>query len=112
MLPGKAGHPGFMSEQVRVRLRACTRRRSGLNSAAASSVEAATATGSWTWSTSVASSTSPAYIPTSRPVMIGPFGIVTSASGDGYPSRMSASQMSPGESRAAATSPVKRGVAA
>jgi hypothetical protein len=50
----------------------CTRRRSGLNSAAATRVEPATATGvdSETGSAWVASSTSPAYTPTSSPVTI------------------------------------------
>src|SRR5580700_11609418 len=47
-----------------------TRRRSGLNSAAAARVEAATATGVWTRNTWVVSSTSPAYTPTSSPVTI------------------------------------------
>ena len=48
----------------------CTRRRSGLNNAAAASVAAATATGVCTRNTWVASSTIPAYTPTSRPVTI------------------------------------------
>jgi transketolase len=48
----------------------CTRRRRGLNSAAAASVEAATATVLWNDSTLVASSTRPAYNPISRPVTI------------------------------------------
>src|ERR1700730_1006722 len=47
----------------------CTRRRSGWTTAAAASVEAATATCECTDSTRVASSTSPAYSPTSNPVM-------------------------------------------
>ncbi len=46
----------------------CTRRRSGVNNAAAASVNAATATGEENVSTRVASSTRPAYTPTSRPV--------------------------------------------
>jgi len=46
----------------------CTRRRTGLNSTAAASVAAATATGVWSLSPWVASSTSPVYTPTSRPV--------------------------------------------
>ncbi len=48
----------------------CIRRRSGLNSAAATSVDAATATGVLSDTTCVASSTIPAYTPTSRPVTI------------------------------------------
>ena len=43
----------------------CTRRRSGLNSAAAASVATATPTGVWNDSTWVASSTSPANTPAS-----------------------------------------------
>ena len=50
--------------------RICTRRRTGLNRAAAISVAAATATGVCRRSTWVASSTGPAYTPTSRPVTI------------------------------------------
>jgi len=45
-----------------------TRCRTGLNNAAAARVAAATATGDLTLSTCVASSTSPAYTPTSNPV--------------------------------------------
>jgi len=45
-----------------------TRRRSGLNSAAATSVAAATATGALNGRTSVARSTSPANIPPSTAV--------------------------------------------
>ena len=48
----------------------CTLRRSGLNSAATASVDPATATGSLTDTTRVASSTIPAYTPTSSPVTI------------------------------------------
>jgi hypothetical protein len=48
----------------------CTRLRSGLNSAAAASVAAATATVLWNRNTCVASSTRPAYTPTSKPVRI------------------------------------------
>ena len=48
----------------------CTRRRSGLNSAAAASVAAATATGAFTGSTLVANSTSPVNTPASTAVMI------------------------------------------
>jgi len=55
----------------------CTRRRTGLNRAAAASVPAAiasapaaTATGVWSRNTCVAISTSPAYTPTSSPVTI------------------------------------------
>jgi hypothetical protein len=44
--------------------------RIGLNSAAAASVAAATATGEENRNTSVASSTSPAWITASRPVTI------------------------------------------
>jgi hypothetical protein len=47
-----------------------TRRRSGLNKAAATSVATATATGDLTVSTWVASRTRPAYTPTSNPVTI------------------------------------------
>jgi hypothetical protein len=48
----------------------CTRCLNGLNSAAAASVAAATATVLWNRNTWVASSTSPVYIPISRPVTI------------------------------------------
>ena len=48
----------------------CTRRRSGLDSAAVVSVEPATATGDDTGSAGVASSTRLAYTPTSSPVTI------------------------------------------
>src|SRR5208337_566717 len=48
----------------------CIRCRSGLNSAAAASVDPATATGDVTVSTRVASSTRPAYTPSRRPVTI------------------------------------------
>jgi hypothetical protein len=48
----------------------CTRIRSGLNSAAAASAEPATATVPVIDTTRVASSTIPAYTPTSRPVRI------------------------------------------
>src|ERR1017187_3490958 len=48
----------------------CTRRRTGLNSAAAARVDAATATGDENDSSRVASRTSPAYTPTSNPVTI------------------------------------------
>ena len=48
----------------------CTRRRSGLNSAAAASVAAATATGAFTGSTLVANSKSPVNTPASTAVMI------------------------------------------
>ena len=63
------------SASYRVRLNrrstaCCTRRRSGLNSAAAASVAAATATGAFTGSTLVANSTSPANTPASTAVMI------------------------------------------
>jgi hypothetical protein len=47
----------------------CTRRRSGLNRAAAISVLAATATADLTGSTCVASRTRPLYTPTSRAVI-------------------------------------------
>src|SRR5260370_21912614 len=45
----------------------CTRRRSGLNSAATASVEAATATGVWHARTRVASRPTPASTPTTTP---------------------------------------------
>jgi hypothetical protein len=48
----------------------CTRRRSGLNSAAATSVEAATEAEEENASRCVVSSTSPVYTPISSPVTI------------------------------------------
>jgi hypothetical protein len=61
------------SYRARLNLRStacCTRRRTGLNKAAATSVETATATELGNRNTSVASMTSPAYTPMSNPVTI------------------------------------------
>ncbi|MGH3149715.1 MAG: hypothetical protein ACRDOB_03155 [Streptosporangiaceae bacterium] len=69
--PAKAATVCSASYLARLKRRSTvrwTRRRSGLNSAAAARVAAATATGVWIRSTSVASSTRPAYTPTSSPV--------------------------------------------
>ena len=63
---GERGHGRSASYRARLNRRStarCTRWRSGLNSAAAASVEAATATGAWIRNTWVVSSTSPAYTP-------------------------------------------------
>jgi len=71
--PVKAVTTASASYLVRLNRRStacCTRRRSGLNSAAAASVATATAAGPCTGSTLVANSTSPANTPASTAVMI------------------------------------------
>jgi len=60
-----ASYPARLNRRSTTR---CTRTRSGLKSAAAASVAAATATGAWNPNTWVASRTSPAYTPASTPV--------------------------------------------
>jgi hypothetical protein len=60
--------PSYRTRLNRRSTTRCTRRRTGVNKAAAASVDAATATGELTDSTRVASRTSPAYTATSSPV--------------------------------------------